>query len=627
MLRYLSPRMLFWSLTLALLLVGCARGPAEQTSPASAPATTAAAAAPTVAPEAVALAPSDVAPPPATVTPPGGAPAPPTAIPTRTPPPSPAPPTATPLATATVATSQTEGVAVIITSAAVNLRAGPSTDFDVIGQASGGQRYPALARSAAGDWWQVDVGGPAAWVSAELARVEGDPAVLPLAEVAAPPAASSAPVQVYEIELTIPTYPYAAFTTEATNAQYNWSYRRFDAAAYEASNPQPTATAYRGVVLENEYLRLVLLPDLGGRIYQVIFKPTGSNQLYQNPVIKPSPWGPAEQGGWLAVGGIEWGLPVAEHGYAWGDRWGHITTPFGPDAAGVTLFMPYEEHLRAEVDVILRAGEAAFTLRPRIVNPTAQAVSYQFWLDAMLAPGPNNQPGPNLRFILPTSQVTVHSRGDDFLPAAQQAMSWPVYSGVDFSRLGAWNDWLGVFERPAAHGPFAGVYDPDVDEGMVRVFPPAATPGSKIFAMGYAAPIDPGVYTDDRSAYVELHGGVSPTYWDQATLAAGATYTWQETWFPVAGIGGVSYADGSGAVSLARQGDTLAVGLFPVRAVQGRVEVAVDGQTVLDEPATLSPAQPWRRDLALSDIVGKGRVAVRLFDQSGVLVINYEQLP
>jgi len=525
-----------------------------------------------------------------------------------------------------VTTSQSEGAALVITGEAANLRAGPGTDFEVVGQASAGQRFAVLARSTAGDWWQIDVGGPAAWVSAGLTRIEGDPAALPVVEQAAPASAAAAAVQVYEIELSIPTYPYAAFTSEAIDPQYNWTYRRFDQAAYEASNPQPVPQSYRAVVLENEYLRITLLPELGGRIYQVIFKPTGSNELYQNPVIKPSPWGQAEQGGWLAVGGIEWGLPVAEHGYAWGDRWGHITTPFGPDAAGVTLFMPYEDHLRAEVDVILRAGEAAFTIQPRIVNPTEEAVSYQFWLDALLAPGPANQPGPNLRFILPTDQVTVHSRGDDFLPAPQQAMSWPIFDGVDWSRLGNWNDWLGVFERPAAHGPFAGVYDPDADEGMVRVFPPAATPGSKIFAMGWTAPIDPGVYTDDGSAYVELHGGVSPTYWDQATLAAGATYTWQESWFPVAGIGGVNHADGSGAVSLSRQGDTLTLGLFPVRAVQGTVEVAVDGETILDEAVSISPARPWRRVLTAPGDPG-GRIAVRLFDQSGAPVLNYEQLP
>jgi uncharacterized protein YraI len=541
---------------------------------------------------------------------------------------TPVQPTATATSTAIVApiaTSQAEAAFAVISGDAVNLRSGPGTGFAVVGQATSGQRYPALGRNAAGDWWQIEVDGLTAWVSAALASVEGDAAILPVIAAAEPAAQLVMPVQVYEVQLTIPTYPYAAFTSEVIDPVYNWTYRRFDREAYEASNPRPIPTAYRAIVLENEYLKVALLPELGGRIYQVIFKPTGSNQLYQNPVIKPSPWGPAEQGGWLAAGGIEWGLPVAEHGYAWGDSWGHITFTDGPDAAGVTVFMPAGEHLRADVDVILRAGEAAFTIQPRISNPTAETVAYQFWLDAMLAPGPANRVGPNLRFVLPTERVTVHSRGDDFLPAGQQAMSWPVHNDVDYSRLGNWNDWLGVFERPAAHGPFAGVYDPDADEGVVRVFPPAATRGSKIFAMGWTAPIDPLVYTDDDSAYVELQGGVSPTYWDQATLGAGATYTWQETWFPVAGIGGISYADGNGAVYISQADDQLTVGVFPVRALQGRIAIVVDGQTVLEEPAAISPAQPWQRDL--TGVGASRRVAVRLLDQSGAVVINYEQLP
>jgi hypothetical protein len=95
----------------------------------------------------------------------------------------------------------------------------------------------------------------------------------------------------------------------------------------------------------------------------------------------------------------------------------------------------------------------------------------------------------------------------------------------------------------------------------------------------------------------------------------------------VAGIGGVSYADGNGAVWTARQGDTLTVGLFPVRAVQGRVEMAIDGQIVLEEAVSISPAQPWRRDLTLSGVSDSSLVAVRLLDQLGAPVINYDQLP
>ena len=61
--------------------------------------------------------------------------------------------------------------------------------------------------------------------------------------------------------------------------------------------------------------------------------------------------------------------------------------------------------------------------------------------------------------------------------------------------------------------------------GRVATTAPAAAPGSKGFGLGWSDPLDPTLYTDGRSAYVELHAGVAPTFWDQARLAAGETYT------------------------------------------------------------------------------------------------------
>jgi len=484
----------------------------------------------------------------------------------------------------------------------------------VVGQTQRGERLAVIGRTPTGDWLHVVLGNGSAWVATEFVSLQGDASVLAVETAEPPPTSAARPaVQVYEATLSIPTYPYANFTQPATNPDYGWTYRRFDRSAYEASNPQPTLQTYRVIVLENEYLKLTILPELGGRVYQAIFKPTGSNEFYQNPVLKPSPWGPPEQGGWLAAGGLEWGLPVEEHGYAWGDPWGHIILPFSSERAGVTVFMPDEGHLRAEVDIILRAGEARFSVRPRLVNPGGE-VSYKFWLNAMLAPGPANTVGPGLRWLFPTSEVTVHSRGDEALPAEKQAMSWSVFGGVDYSLLGNWNRWLGFFERPSAHGPFAGVYDETVDEGLVRVFPPAATQGSKGFGLGWADPIGASNYTDDGSAYVELHGGVAPTFWDLARLAAGGVTTWEESWFPVAGIGGVSYADGSGAVNLARTAGGLLVGVFPVRPVTGQIRVTVGGQTVIDESVTLDPARPFRRELPAASLPSGGQVQVELFE-------------
>lgn len=149
--------------------------------------------------------------------------------------------------------------------------------------------------------------------------------------------------------------------------------------------------------------------------------------------------------------------------------------------------------------------------------------------------------------------------------------------------------------------------------------------GSKVFALGWDTPTSPNDYTDDGSAYVELHGGVTPTFWDQATLAAGDTYSWQETWFPVAGIGGVSYADGNGAVHLRNGADGLEVGVFPIRSVAGRLLVAVDGQPILEENLTISPAQPFYRVLPASGLPAAGTVSVTLFDTNSQPVLDYAQ--
>ncbi len=146
-------------------------------------------------------------------------------------------------------------------------------------------------------------------------------------------------------EITLPTYPYATFLREITDPNLgDYPVTVLDRAAYEAANPRPVPTKHRLIVLENRYLRLGILPDLGGRIYEATFKPTGNNEFYSNPVVKPTNWGPPNPpypsgaNWWLATGGLEWGFPVEEHGYEFGKPWGfdHVTLPNG--AVMLTLF-------------------------------------------------------------------------------------------------------------------------------------------------------------------------------------------------------------------------------------------------------------------------------------------------
>jgi hypothetical protein len=458
------------------------------------------------------------------------------------------------------------------------------------------------------------------------------PTATPTQAVAAnpSPAPSATPVPAavvaYEGQVTIPTFPYEAYLQPAWSETFHMAFQVLDRAAYEASNPSPRDVTYRTLTVENEYLKLVFLPEVGGRLYEVVYKPTGHRQTYRNPVLKPSPWGPAEQGWWLAAGGFEWCLPVEEHGYEWGIPW-QLTTR--RDATGITVLLrdsDARDRVRAEIAVRLEAGQASFTIRPRIENPTAGHLAVKYWTNAMLAPGGRNAPSADLRFVLSdrVTSVTVHSRGDDTLPGYNERMPWPIVNGVDLSRLGNWNKWLGFFEDPA-QGGFMAVYDEAYDEGMVRVFPADASPGAKAFAFGWQQAVSPDHWTADSSSYVEIHGGAAPTFDGSAQIPPGGSLEWTETWYPVAGLSGLRYANAAAAVNVSAAAGQAQLAVAVTRPRVGELALLLNGDELWRDGVSLEPGIPFHREIALGDDAPqRGRLAVRLLGADGATLADYE---
>ena len=448
---------------------------------------------------------------------------------------------------------------------------------------------------------------------AATARADGAP-VADGEAVAGSAVAGTATFQV--ATLTIPTYPYKQCLETRSNGPY--TYRWLNWSCYYMLPPYPAPKDYTLLVMENDYLRVTVLPELGGRVYQMVFKPTGHNELYRNPVIKPTHWGPPEQGWWLAAGGIEWCLPVDEHGYEWGKSW---SWSVATSTQGVTVTLrdtDATDRLRARIDLFLPADRAYLAVTPHLENPTGSAISYKYWTNGMLAPGGVNTVGADLRFVFGADQVTVHSSGDF---AAGTVLDWPVHNGRDYSRLGNWNHWLGFFERPQAQADFAGVYDEAADEGIARVFPSDVVRGSKGFGMGWANPIDWHEWTDDGSTYVEVHGGVAPTFWDVAQLPAGATLSWTEYWFPVAAVGTLSAATSEAVLGIRPQGNGLRIGVHSTKArsagtslyVWDRATCTLLGRWSL--PA-IDPATPFQ---AVAEVDGRAadELVIVYLDEAG----------
>jgi len=432
---------------------------------------------------------------------------------------------------------------------------------------------------------------------------------------ASPPASSP---QVSLTTVTLPTYPLWDFLTEQTDPVYKMPVFYFDRAAFEAANPAPVPKDYTGVVLENTYLRLTFLPELGGRLYSAVVKATGQEIFYHNPVVKPSRYGvlqPYEANWWLATGGMEWAYPTQEHGYRFGVPW-FYSTSVNSEGASITLSDTAEGRVGAEVTVTLPPDSAAFTVAPRLVNKTGQAVPVQFWTNAALTLGAASM-SPQTQFIVPTDKIIVHSRGEAgwTVPGERQEASWPLAGQIDLRQYSQWANYLGFFV-PDMAAPFIGAYNPETNVGVARLIRPGEVPGNKLFAFSTTFPDKS--YTDDGSQYFELWGGANRGFWpeDDVTVPPGGPIEWRERWWPLAGLGGLTWANEHAAIHLHQTSLSLLVS----RPLGGTITVLAGETTVLTQPFTADPATPLRWEFAAP----AQPVQVQVADESGTILLDYQ---
>jgi len=333
-------------------------------------------------------------------------------------------------------------------------------------------------------------------------EVSPTPTSQPVVQVAPTPVAEAVS---YTETVTIPAYGY----TEALDT--TGPRPRLDAA--KVTPPQPRS--FEAVILENDALRLTVLPELGGRLYQIVDKTTGQKILYNNPVIKPTPWGPAEMNWWLAVGGVEWAYPVEEHGYAWADAWQTVTSQTGE---GVTLTLSHTDaptQLAARVAIFLPTRGRYLIIAPTVTNQGDAPAQTQLWLNAALPAGPGQQ------VEFPATQVRVHSAGEAEGVTGGQVL--PVQAGL--TEWGHWQTWFGAFAAPTTAGTMSFHGDGNT-VAIQRSFNPAETPGLKWFTWGPGGPAGEWGGTP----YFEIWGGLTPDFDTYLNLPPGETRGWQEMW-------------------------------------------------------------------------------------------------
>jgi len=336
---------------------------------------------------------------------------------------------------------------------------------------------------------------------------------------------------------------------------------------------------YKALFLENEYLKITCLPELGGRLHSVLDKTEGKEMFHYNSVIKPGMI--AMRGAWIS-GGVEWNAGPQGHTVT-------ILSPvnalIGQNADGSAYLeisnLEKTQRTRWTVRVTLHPGKAYLDERVRIFNPIDAISPYYFWNCTAF---PNR---PGTRFIYPMTLGTDHN--------ALEFFSWPIHKGKDLSWLKNYETSASIFSVNCVFG-FFGAYDVDADRGIVQVADYRELSGKKAWTWGTweFGLVSQKNLTDDDGPYIEVQSGPLPTQSDYGMLLPREEVSWQEQWYPVHGLGeGFEYATKDVAIQTAREADKLQLRILGTSRFRGAVCVLSEGREELfRELMDLSPAAP-----------------------------------
>ncbi|MCD5314366.1 DUF5107 domain-containing protein [Kineosporia babensis] len=393
--------------------------------------------------------------------------------------------------------------------------------------------------------------------------------------------------------------------------------------------------SWAAVHLENEHVRLMLLPELGGRIHVGLDKNTGYDFFYRNDVIKPALVGLT--GPWLA-GGVEFNWP--QH---------HRPATYLPTSCeieeeadgAVTVWCSDHDpftRMQGTHGVRLRPDSALIELRVRLTNRSETVQTFLWW--ANVAARVND----DYQSFFPTDVAAVADH------AKRAVIGFPAadgtYYGVDYAARAAEHpagnaeawvsaeevdgfappprddapdriDWYHNIPVPTSYmitgtrDDFFGGYDHGRRAGFVHWADHTIAPGKKQWTWGNAPfghAWDQNLTDGPGGAYVELMAGVfTDNQPDFSFLAPGETRAFSQFWYPINEIGPVHQATRDLAVRLdaarpAHGATVVRVAVAATRRFSG-AQVTVtgaNGQMLLDDKVDLAPGRPFvlRRELA-----------------------------
>ncbi len=432
-----------------------------------------------------------------------------------------------------------------------------------------------------------------------------------------------APIKISEGDITIPTYQSvgrylqpALFSDSTLAGLYPFTtYNQ----AFKKGSPLPEK--YHAVFVENKYLKLTYIPELGGRFFSLYDKLHHREVFYRNDVIKPAHYNARDN---FPLSGIELTGPYDAHalGLHGEPYWSH--TVIRHKDGSVSLMLGEKDpiyHMNVTFTATLYPDVAAMKTSVFCYNGNDGQKPQMFWTSASL------HSTPRTRFIYPMSETVGHTTG--------VVSPWPMYNGVDLSWDRNNKDMLGVFGIDT-YDNFGGVYKFDQDYGLFRYADRRVVQGMKLWTFGYSnlATVLEHAYTDHAGPYIEVQSG--RMVWDgyYEYVDPHKIESWHEWWIPVAGIGGLTTLSSDVALHLEVQPDPLGksssvhVALSPVRPIRdAKLVVKANSGTLLNTAIDMVPGTPIQKTIAgiHSDSTGLPGMEVLITAPDGKVLMDYHR--
>ncbi|MDH5603771.1 MAG: DUF5107 domain-containing protein, partial [Cyclobacteriaceae bacterium] len=386
------------------------------------------------------------------------------------------------------------------------------------------------------------------------------------------------------------TYPYGGpnpIPVLTTNPKI-YPYHKFDEYSQKS-----TQQKWKTVTLENQYVKVVILPDVGGKVWAGIEKSTGGEFLYANDAIKFR--NIAMRGPWTS-GGIEFNFGIVGHSPSTASPVDY-TVRENADGSVSCVVGNFDLPSRStwQVTITLQKDKAYFETSTIWYNNTPLNQSYYNWMTAAAAAT------EDLEFVFP---------GDQYLTHPGDSKPWPVDSEgreLNYYKNNAFESSKSYHVVGSDEEYFGGYYH-DSKFGFGHWSPYDEMPGAKLWVWSLAR--DGGIWedllTDKKGQYIEFQAGrlfdqYSPGPQDNPIRnvphAAYSADRWQEIWFPYKEIGGMVDASPVGVLNVERDGSDIYVGICALQYIKDTLRIFDEKGNIRTKRIELNPMDVYKLNI------------------------------